>query len=58
VQYLDYWQLFVMREKNKVCEKNKILYMNARVTNNCLLLEKYNTLNLLERENAWIKWIY
>jgi len=36
------------------CVKNKNLLKKKRVTNDCLLWEKDNTLNLLERESVSI----
>jgi len=36
-------------------KNNRNLLERAKVTNNCLLRKKYNTLNLLEREGTWKK---
>jgi len=61
-QYFENWQLFVMRESVQKKRRRNLLEKWI-VTNKCLLREKDNILNLLERESVckkieicwWIK---
>jgi len=46
VQNEENWQLFDMRES---AQKNRDLLEKNLITDNCLLREKYNILNLLKR---------